>query len=161
MSLARPHDEGQISILTLGFFALLLMVCAVVLGATAVNLQARHLLAAADGAVSAAVEQHAVAPGSAPSLSSQQIRSSAEEHLRLQGRTAATTGSRLWRRGRALTDRRRTCVLEPTHSCRSCTGFFQPAWKSFRSPTRASRWADEARRPHIRFSCVYFLRNYL
>ncbi|WP_258935015.1 pilus assembly protein TadG-related protein [Nesterenkonia pannonica] len=62
MSRPSPNDEGQISILTLGFFALLLMVCAVVLGATAVNLQARHLLAAADGAVSAAVEQHAVAP---------------------------------------------------------------------------------------------------
>ena len=34
----RSHDEGQISILTLGFFALLLMVCAVVLGAAALSL---------------------------------------------------------------------------------------------------------------------------
>ncbi|WP_147105269.1 hypothetical protein [Nesterenkonia populi] len=81
-----PHEEsGQISILTLGFFALLLLLCAVVLGATAVNLQARQLLAEADGAVSAAVEHQSVAPGRAPQLSDAQIRHRAQEHLELSG----------------------------------------------------------------------------
>lgn len=79
------EEDGQITVLTLGLFSLLLLLCAVVLGATAVNLQARQLLVEADGAVSAAVEQQSAAPGSAPRLSDEQIRRRAQEHLEISG----------------------------------------------------------------------------
>lgn len=79
---ARLHreEQGQSTVLILGMVMIVLMIVAVVIGATAVNLEARKLLSAADGAASAAA-QSATAPGAAPSLTSTQVHAQAQQYL--------------------------------------------------------------------------------
>lgn len=78
------EERGQSSVLILGMLVILLLTSAVVAGATAVNLEARKLLSAADGASSAAA-QSATAAGASPSLSEGQVRAAAQDYLRSSG----------------------------------------------------------------------------
>ncbi|MFD5821023.1 pilus assembly protein TadG-related protein [Nesterenkonia xinjiangensis] len=80
------HDEesGQSTVLILGMILVVLMLVSVVVGATAVNLEARKLLSAADGAASAAA-QSAAGAGSAPTLTSSQVRAQAQDYLDASG----------------------------------------------------------------------------
>lgn len=56
-------DSGQSLVLSIGLVAITLLVISVVLAASAVNLKARQLLAAADGAVIAAVDEFELVEG--------------------------------------------------------------------------------------------------
>ncbi|GGE61345.1 pilus assembly protein TadG-related protein [Nesterenkonia cremea] len=76
----QREDRGQSSVVILGMLVILLLTAAVVAGATAVNLEARKLLSAADGASSAAA-QSASAAGASPSLSENQVRAAAQDYL--------------------------------------------------------------------------------
>lgn len=76
----QREERGQSSVLILGMLVVLLLTAAVVAGATAVNLEARKLLSAADGASSAAA-QSASATGASPSLSENQVRAAAQDYL--------------------------------------------------------------------------------
>lgn len=82
----RLNDEsGQTTVLILGMVTIVLMLSAVILGVTTVNMAARQLLAEADGAASAAA--HAAQSGGAgssglPGASSGQVAAAAEDHLR-------------------------------------------------------------------------------
>ncbi len=84
--LGRAHREesGQTSVLILGLLVVLLLLTGVVASATAVNLEARKLLSAADGAASAAA-QSASAAGPSPTLSQNQVRAAAQDHLSFSG----------------------------------------------------------------------------
>ncbi|GAA1805490.1 hypothetical protein [Nesterenkonia flava] len=79
------QDTGQTTVLTLGVLTLALMLIAVIGGATAVNLEARKLLAAADGAASAAVVEAQISGAGnrhpVPRLQEAQIRAAAEQYL--------------------------------------------------------------------------------
>lgn len=75
------EESGQSSVLILGLLVILLLLVGVVTSATAVNLEARKLLSAADGAASAAA-QSASATGVSPSLSESQVLAAAQEYLR-------------------------------------------------------------------------------
>lgn len=82
----RPlHDEsGQTSVLILGVLTMVLMLSAVILGATTVNMTARQLLADADGAASAAAHTVQSSPTGVtglPTGSSAQVAAAAEAHL--------------------------------------------------------------------------------
>lgn len=84
------EDAGQSSVLILGMLLVVLLLVAVMAGATAVNLEARKLLSAADGAASAAAqaaEQGAGTP--APQVSAGQVRAQAQNYL-----SASDAGSR-------------------------------------------------------------------
>lgn len=82
---AAHHEEsGQSTVLILGMILVVLMLVSVVGGATAVNLEARKLLSAADGAASAAA-QSAAGAGTAPTLTSSQVRAQAQDHLEASG----------------------------------------------------------------------------
>ena len=78
----RDWDEesGQTTVLILGLVTILLMLAAVIIGATSVNVQARQLLSEADAAASAAAASAQPAPGT-PQLTQNQIRTAAEEYL--------------------------------------------------------------------------------
>lgn len=85
LSAHNSHDEtGQTTVLILGMVSVVLVFAAVILGATTVNAQARHLLSEADGAASAAALAAQPAPGT-PQITEQQIRSAAEQHLAESG----------------------------------------------------------------------------
>lgn len=82
----QTEDSGQSSILILGMLLVVLLLVAVMAGATAVNLEARKLLSAADGAASAAAqsaEQGASSP--LPQVSSDQVRAQAQNYLTVSG----------------------------------------------------------------------------
>lgn len=74
------EESGQTTVLILGMVAILLMLAAVIIGATSVNVQARQLLSEADAAASAAAVSAQPVPG-APQLSQTQIRAAAEQYL--------------------------------------------------------------------------------
>lgn len=78
------EETGQSTVLILGMVLIVLMVATVVIGATTVNLEARKLLSAADGAASAAA-QSAAAAGTSPSLSSAQVLAQAQDYLTSSG----------------------------------------------------------------------------
>lgn len=73
-------EEGQSSVLFLGLFVIVLLMATVMMGATAVNLEARKLLSVADGAATAAAQGAAPTPSGA-SMSSAQVSAGAAEHL--------------------------------------------------------------------------------
>lgn len=77
---ALRREEGQSSVLFLGLFVILLLMATVMMGATAVNLEARKLLSTADGAATAAA-QSAVPTPTGASLSSAHVSAAAQEHL--------------------------------------------------------------------------------
>ena len=73
-------ESGQISVLVLGMVLIVLMLTAVIFGATRVNLEARKLFSTADGAATAAAAS--IEPGysiQAPAAS--QLQAAVEEHL--------------------------------------------------------------------------------
>lgn len=74
------EESGQTTLLILGMVTILLMLAAVVISATSVNVQARQLLSEADAAVSAAAASAPPVPG-APQLTEGQVRSAAEQYL--------------------------------------------------------------------------------
>lgn len=74
------QESGQTTVLVLGMVAILLMLAAVIISATSVNVQARQLLSEADAAASAAAVSAQPVPG-APQLSQSQIRAAAEQYL--------------------------------------------------------------------------------
>ncbi|GAB3188272.1 pilus assembly protein TadG-related protein [Nesterenkonia suensis] len=82
----RVHREesGQSTVLILGMILVVLMLVSVVVGATSVNLEARKLLSAADGAASAAA-QSATTAGTSPALTSTQVRAQAQDYLEASG----------------------------------------------------------------------------
>ena len=96
----RHEDSGQSSVLILGMLLVVLLLVTVMTGATAVNLEARKLLSAADGAASAAAqaaEQSVSAP--TPSVNSDQVRAQAQNYLTVSGahdRFADLEVSRTW-----------------------------------------------------------------
>ena len=61
----RTEEDGQSLVLVIGLVAITLLVISVVLAASAVNLKARQLLSAADGAVIAAVDEFELVDGGA------------------------------------------------------------------------------------------------
>ena len=88
VTLRRVHTEeaGQSSVLILGMLLVVLLLVAVMTGATAVNLEARKLLSAADGAASAAAQ--AAEHGSStptPRVSADQVRAQAQNYLTVSG----------------------------------------------------------------------------
>lgn len=91
--LRRLHREeaGQSSVLILGLLVVLLLLIGAVSSATAVNLEARRLLSAADGAASAAA-QSATASGPEPAVSESQVRAAAQDHLRISGAAERFSG---------------------------------------------------------------------
>lgn len=82
---ALRGEEGQSTVLFLGMMLLVLSVTAVVIGATAVNLEARRLLAAADGAASAASLSATASGDVRPTVSEGQALAAAEEYLHTSG----------------------------------------------------------------------------
>lgn len=79
-------ESGQTTVLILGMVTIVLMLSAVILGATTVNVAARQLLAEADGAASAAahtVQTSTAGSGSLPQASSAEVAAAAEQHLSL------------------------------------------------------------------------------
>lgn len=100
--LRRLHaqDAGQTSVLVLGMLLVVLLLVAVMAGATAVNLEARKLLSAADGAASAAAQAaEQGASGPTPRVSSDQVRAQAQNYLAVSGADERFNGvvvSRAW-----------------------------------------------------------------
>lgn len=94
------EDTGQSSVLILGMLLVVLLLVAVMAGATAVNLEARKLLSAADGAASAAAQaaEQGVS-GPTPRVSGDQVRAQAQNYLAVSGahtRFNDLTVSRTW-----------------------------------------------------------------
>jgi hypothetical protein len=56
----RPQEDGQITVLILGFVLLSLLLASVVMGASAVYLERKKLLSLADGAALAAADSYTV-----------------------------------------------------------------------------------------------------
>lgn len=84
MRRCRTDDSGQTTVLILGVVTVVLMLCAVILGATSVNLAARQLLAEADGAASAAAHAAQTSGSGAsglPAAGPSQVAEAAEAHL--------------------------------------------------------------------------------
>lgn len=81
---ALRREEGQSSVLFLGLFVIVLLMVTVMMGATAVNLEARKLLSTADGAATAAA-QSAVPTPTGVNLSSGQVSAAAAEHVEQVG----------------------------------------------------------------------------
>lgn len=81
----RTEDEsGQISVLVLGMVLIVLMLTAVIFGATQVNLEARKLFSTADGAATAAAAS--VEPGHSIQVPAEaQLRAAVEDHLSVTG----------------------------------------------------------------------------
>ncbi|NUL43723.1 hypothetical protein F7P69_00710 [Cellulosimicrobium funkei] len=57
----RPGDEGQTTVLVVGLSVVCLLLATVILAVTTVNLEARKLLSAADGAAMAAADSFTIA----------------------------------------------------------------------------------------------------
>lgn len=87
----RETEDGQTTVLILGMVAILLMLAAVIIGATTVNVQARQLLSEADAAASAAAVSAQPVAG-APQLTQDQIRAAAEDYLTDAGAHTRHTG---------------------------------------------------------------------
>lgn len=84
MSQRCTEESGQTTVLILGVVTIVLMLSAVILGATTVTMTARQLLAEADGAASAAAhaaQSGGAGPSGLPSASPGQIAAAAEDHL--------------------------------------------------------------------------------
>ena len=81
----RLDDEsGQTTVLILGVLAIVLMLSAVIVGATTVNLAARQVLAEADGAASAAAhaaQSGGVGPSGLPRADSGRVAEAVADHL--------------------------------------------------------------------------------
>lgn len=99
----RFDDEsGQTTVLILGVLVIVLMLSAVIIGATTVNLAARQVLAEADGAASAAAhtaQSGGVGPSGLPRAGSGQVAEAVEEHLQnsnAYSRHDNLTVSRAW-----------------------------------------------------------------
>ncbi|GAA0206380.1 hypothetical protein GCM10009526_30880 [Glutamicibacter creatinolyticus] len=78
------EDSGQSLVLVIGLVAITLLTISIVLAASAVNLKARQLLAAADGAVIAAVDEfELVGEGPKPEirLNEQQVSQAVRRYL--------------------------------------------------------------------------------
>lgn len=109
----RIHVEeaGQSSVLILGMLMVVLLLVAVMAGATAVNLEARKLLSAADGAASAAAQAaEGGASGPGPRVSSDQVREQAQNYLAVSG--AETRFSDVAVSGAWVTDAGETAHVE-------------------------------------------------
>lgn len=79
------EESGQTTVLILGVVTIVLMLSAVILGATSVNMAARQLLSEADGAASAAAysaQSGATHATRLPHASTDQAAAAAEAHLR-------------------------------------------------------------------------------
>ncbi|GAA4830154.1 hypothetical protein [Garicola koreensis] len=98
----RDDESGQTSVLILGVLAVVLMLSAVILGATTVNLSARKLVAEADGAASAAAhtaQSSGIGPSGLPQAQSAQVTEAVEDHLQTSqahSRHDNLTVSRAW-----------------------------------------------------------------
>lgn len=92
---AEVGDEGQTTILVLGLSVICLLLATVILAITAVNIEARRLLSAADGAATAAaggfiIELGPEGQNQQPILTDASAQSAVVQYLR-----AAGTGERL------------------------------------------------------------------
>ncbi|MBO0595054.1 hypothetical protein I2485_08580 [Nesterenkonia sp. E16_7] len=96
----EQEDAGQSSILILGMLLVVLLLVSVMAGATAVNLEARKLLSAADGAASAAAQAaEQGASGAGPRVNSDQVLAQAQNYLAVSGadrRFSDLAVSRTW-----------------------------------------------------------------
>lgn len=96
----QAEEAGQASVLILGLLLVVLLLVSVMAGATAVNLEARKLLSAADGAASAAAQAAEQGPdGPTPRVSGDQVRAQAQEYLTVSGahsRFGDLSVSRAW-----------------------------------------------------------------
>ena len=84
MRCETDHESGHTTVLILGAITIVLMLSAVILGATAVNMTARQLLADADGAASAvahSAQSNGAGPSGLPGVSSAEVAAAAESHL--------------------------------------------------------------------------------
>ena len=80
-------DEGQTTVLVVGLAAVCLLLATVILAVTAVNIEARRLLSAADGATMAAADSYRIAPGGdhAPVLTTPQAATAVGDYLAAAG----------------------------------------------------------------------------
>lgn len=89
----RGREFGQILVLVMGYVVLCLMVASVVVGASAVHIEHRRLLSAADGAARAAADSFTFADASAGEglpgavLSVDRVRGAVREFLTSSGAT--------------------------------------------------------------------------
>lgn len=104
------QEEGQSTVLFLGMMVLVLSVVAVIVGATAVNLESRRLLAAADGAASAASLSATASGDARPTVSEGQALAAAEEYLYTSGAQERFDGVEIT--GVEVTDGGRTAHIE-------------------------------------------------
>ncbi len=74
------QESGQTTVLILGMVSIVLMLAAVIIGASVVNVESRQLLSEADAAASAAALAAQPAPGAAQ-LTEQQIIAAAQDYL--------------------------------------------------------------------------------
>lgn len=76
-------EEGQTTILVVGLTVVCLLLATVILAVTAVNIEARKLLSAADGATMAAADSYRIDPeqDNAPVLSTGEARNAVEQYL--------------------------------------------------------------------------------
>ncbi|MDO5492305.1 MAG: hypothetical protein Q4F53_01675 [Nesterenkonia sp.] len=108
--IAPEDEEGQSTVLFLGMMLLVLSVVAVVVGATSVNLESRRLLAAADGAASAASLSATASGDARPTVSEGQALAAAEEYLYTSGADDRFDGVEIT--GVRVTDGGRTAHIE-------------------------------------------------
>lgn len=80
-------DEGQTTVLVVGLTAVCLLLATVILAVTAVNIEARRLLSAADGATMAAADSYRISPGRdhAPVLTTPQAAAAVGDYLSAAG----------------------------------------------------------------------------
>ncbi|WP_168199797.1 pilus assembly protein TadG-related protein [Citricoccus sp. SGAir0253] len=109
-------EEGQTTVLTVGLSVVCLLLATVVLAVTAVNIEARRLLSAADGAAMAAADSYRIDPGrgNAPVLTTDQAGAAVAEYLAAAG--APSRFDALAVRHVAVTDGGRTVEVVLTAS---------------------------------------------
>ncbi|MDI3330018.1 MAG: pilus assembly protein TadG-related protein [Micrococcus sp.] len=80
-------EDGQTTVLVVGLTVVCLLLATVILAVTAVNIEARRLLSAADGATMAAADSYRIdtARDNAPVLTSVQASAAANEYLSAAG----------------------------------------------------------------------------
>ena len=91
-------DKGKSLVLGIGLCAITLLTVSVILAASAVNLKARQLLALADGAVVAAVDEFEFVPdanGPKVRLSTQRVKAGAQRYLQDIGASSRIDGLRI------------------------------------------------------------------
>ncbi|WP_150463073.1 hypothetical protein [Nesterenkonia ebinurensis] len=77
---ALAEESGQTTVLILGLVSIVLMLAAVIISASIVNVESRKLLSEADAAASSAALAAQPAPGT-PQLTEQQIVAAAQDYL--------------------------------------------------------------------------------